>query len=60
MSRGRQTFKLTDLTKAIKGTEKAGRRVTSAAILPDGSIKLELGPEFVAGEDQANEWDSVK
>jgi hypothetical protein len=62
MSRGGQSFKQGDVTKAIKGAVKAGFKV--------GRIEIEDGKIIVFGGDaassdtkvdsDANEWDSVK
>lgn len=61
MSREVQTFTQGKVTKALKGADKAGKRVTSAMILPDGSIKLDFEASPLAPQDvNANEWDTVK
>jgi hypothetical protein len=44
MSRGEQTFKQTDVTKALKGAEKAGLKVQRAEVRKDGSILLDFDP----------------
>jgi len=62
MSRGQQTFKQRDLTKAIKATVKAGITVERVEIDKDGKIII----VFTKVEDAAigkkpgkNEWDGV-
>ena len=55
MSRGPQSFKQSDLTKAIKAAEKAGRKVQRAELRRDGSILL----DFDRGDANDNEWDGV-
>ena len=61
MSRGAQTFKQGDFTKALKGAEKAGFKVQRAEVRADGSIILDFNkqPQSGGGAD-VNEWDSVK
>ena len=61
MSRSSQTFKQSDLTKALKATVKAGIAVGRVEIDRDGKIvivttKLE---EEAKGEPGQNEWDGV-
>ncbi len=63
MSRGAQTFKQGDVTKALKAAEKAGLKVQRAEVRADGSIVLDFdaqpitAPRAPAGD---NEWDGVK
>jgi hypothetical protein len=61
MSRGPQTFKQGDVTKALKGAEKAGFKVQRAELRTDGSIVLDFNapPIATSGADDVNEWDSV-
>jgi hypothetical protein len=62
MSRGQQTFKQSDLTKALKGTAKAGIAVDRVEIEKDGKIVIVTArPEDTANEEQPrkNEWDGV-
>jgi hypothetical protein len=42
MSRGRQTFKQGDVTKAIKGATQAGVRVARVEITEDGRIIIHV------------------
>jgi hypothetical protein len=60
MSRGAQTFKQGNVTKALKAAEKAGLKVRRAEVRTDGSIVLDFNsqsPDIAAAE--VNEWDSV-
>ncbi len=62
MSRGQQTFKQSDLTKAIKAAVKAGVAVERVEIDKDGKITIvTVRPEDAAnGETPGkNEWDGV-
>jgi hypothetical protein len=59
MSRGAQTFKQGDVTKALKGAVNAGLSVKRVEIDKDGKIIVFTGdmlPSAVTG----NEWDSVQ
>ena len=58
MGRGRCTFKLVDLTRAIKAVKKAGVDVARAEVARDGKIVLVLQKD---GEplSERNEWDVV-
>jgi hypothetical protein len=61
MSRGRQTFKQTDVTKAVKGMVKAGISLERVEI--DKSGKIVMVPakrEDGEGKNpEENEWDVV-
>jgi hypothetical protein len=62
MSRGHQTFKQSDVTKALKATVKAGIEVARVEIDKDGKIVIVTArPEDVANGEKAgkNEWDEV-
>jgi hypothetical protein len=61
MSRGPQTFKQGDVTKAVKAVLKAGVRVGRVEIA-EGKIVIIAGqPEGGSViEEATNEWDSVK
>jgi hypothetical protein len=61
MSRGAQTFKQGDVTKALKGAEKAGFKVQRAEVRADGSIILDFNapPIGTSSADDVNERDSV-
>jgi hypothetical protein len=61
MSRGVQTFKQTDVTKACKGASQAGLDVQRVEIDRAGKIVLFAGKSAVPQTDQPeNEWDSIK
>lgn len=62
MSRGANTFKQGDVTRALKAAEKAGLKVQRAEVRKDGSILLDFdGPPAAPRDDpNANEWDTVK
>jgi len=62
MSRGQQTFKQSDVTRALKATVKAGIAVERVEIDKDGKIVVVTGrPEDAATGDKSgkNEWDAV-
>jgi hypothetical protein len=60
MSRGGQSFKQGDFTKALRGAEKAGFKVQRAEVRPDGSIILELNALQQETDASVNPWNSVK
>jgi hypothetical protein len=62
MSRGAPTLRQGDVTKALKGAEKAGYKPHRAEVRKDGSILLDFDPPATAPRDDpnVNEWDSVK
>jgi hypothetical protein len=62
MSRGSQTFKQTDVTKAVKAVEKAGVSVGRVEIANGKIIVIAGSPgaNQADGGAPANEWDSVK
>ena len=62
MSRGQQTFKQSDVTKAVKATVKAGIAVGRVEIDKDGKIIIvTIRPEDAANVEKpgSNEWDKV-
>jgi hypothetical protein len=62
MSRGQQTFKQRDVTKALKATVKAGIAVNRVEIDKDGKIVIvtSKAEEAVNGDNpEKNEWDGV-
>jgi hypothetical protein len=61
MSRGTQTFKQGDVTKALKAAEKAGLKVQRAKVGRDGSILLDFDRPATAPpyDPNLNEWDEV-
>lgn len=62
MSRGPQTFRQGDVTKALKAAEKAGLKVQRAEVRTDGSIVLDFNAQPITspGIADPNEWDGVK
>lgn len=61
MSRGAQTFKQGDVTKALKAAEKAGLKVRRVEVRKDGSILLDFDrPARTSDDPNVNEWDTVK
>jgi hypothetical protein len=61
MSRGAQTFKQIDVTKALKGAVAAGVDVKRVEIDREGKIVIVAGrPEAAASTTSDNEWDYVK
>lgn len=50
-------FSQSDLTRAIKGFERAGVQVSGARINPDGSIVLTVGTD--AANDRGNPLDRI-
>jgi hypothetical protein len=59
MSRGVQSFRQTDVARAIKATVSAGLSVRRVEIDRDGKIVVVIGaPAMEAAND--NEWDSVQ
>ena len=61
MSRGHQTFKQSDLTKALRATVKAGIAVERVEIDKNGKIVVVTARSVAAqGETlEKNEWDGV-
>ena len=61
MSRGRQHFRQTDVTKAVKAVVRAGVEVGRVEISPEGRIIVIAGrpTEGHSTQTETNEWDSV-
>ena len=60
MGRGRCTFKLVDLARAIKAVKKAGAYVARAEVARDGKIVLVLQKDDEPlSMSERNEWDEV-
>jgi DNA-binding MarR family transcriptional regulator len=62
MSRGQQTFKQSDVTRALKATVKAGIPVGRVEIDKDGRIVIVTArPEDAADarKSEKNEWDEA-
>jgi hypothetical protein len=63
MSRGQQTFKQSDVIKALKAAVRAGFAVERVEIDKNGKIVVVTArPEDVANEEKPgkNEWDGVQ
>ncbi|PAY05431.1 hypothetical protein CK489_29040 [Bradyrhizobium sp. UFLA03-84] len=61
MSRGPQTFRQNDVTKALKGAVAAGFDPARVEIDRDGKIIIIVNSPAVAfSSDAVNEWDGVK
>jgi hypothetical protein len=57
MSRGQQTFRQRDVTKAVKGALATGVPIASVRVDKDGAIVVTFGdPEKI--ESDRNEWDA--
>jgi hypothetical protein len=56
MSKGKQTFRKTDVIRAIKAARDAGEGVRKVKITSE-SIELEVGPPAALPEAR-NEWDA--
>jgi hypothetical protein len=62
MSRGQQTFKQSDVTKALRAAVKAGITVARYEIDKNGKIVVVTGrgpEEPISDGKEENEWDSV-
>jgi hypothetical protein len=59
MARGAATFKQQDVTRALKGAQIAGMKVSRIEIDKTGKIVL-VTAEAAQAMPEANEWDSVK
>jgi len=62
MARSAQTFKQTDVTRALKAAKAAGIDVTRIKITRDGSIELDVGSvaERLRGDRSSSEqWDEA-
>jgi hypothetical protein len=62
MSRGQQTFKQSDVTKAVRATVKAGIEVARVEIDKDGKIAIVTArSEDAANREKPgkNEWDGI-
>lgn len=56
MSTGRHSFKFTDLTRAVRALEGAGKKITGVTLKNGMVTVLVDGAQPAAGENQ-NEWD---
>jgi hypothetical protein len=55
MSKARQTYKPSDITRAIKATEKAGKTVAGVERYPDKFVLIIGKPEEMPTEANENE-----
>jgi hypothetical protein len=60
MSRGPQSFKQGDVTKILRGAEKAGLAVERVEVDRDGKIVIFTGERRYPDGNEENEWDTVK
>jgi hypothetical protein len=61
MSRGRQTFRRTELTRAIKAVMAAGAEVARAEIDPTtGKIVVVISKSGASVAEIPNEWDGAE
>jgi len=61
MSRGRHTFRRTELTRAIKAVMAAGAEVERAEIDPiTGKIVVVISKSGASVADTINEWDGAE
>jgi hypothetical protein len=64
MSRGRQAFTQTTITKALKGAANAGVKLAGFTLLKDGTIRFDVDDGSAAHTGttapiEKNEWDAV-
>jgi hypothetical protein len=61
MSRGQQTFRQGNVTKAVKGAVKAGIAVGRVEVTKDGTIVIipATSENTAEREPEKNEWDEV-
>jgi hypothetical protein len=62
MSRGPQTFRQRDVTRAVKAVLAAGVTVTAVRVDRDGAIVVSFekpGKILAEYEQEANEWDRI-
>jgi hypothetical protein len=60
MSRGTQTFRQGDVTKALKGAQNAGLEVQRVEIEAGKIVVFAGRPDRRSGERSTNEWDEVR
>ena len=62
MSKGRHSFRQSDLTKAIKAVTRAGLSIARVVVEPGGEIVVYPGSptQNVPVEVNENEWDTVQ
>ena len=60
MGRMPSSFRESDLKRAVRGFEAAGKEVVAADITPDGTIRIKFksgGNVVVADNSDSREWD---
>ena len=56
MSKGKQLFRETELTRAIRAAKKEGLSVSKFKINSQGEIEVEVGPPTAPADNAADEW----
>jgi hypothetical protein len=61
MARGSLTFRQTDVTRAVRAVEAAGKLVRGVRVEKDGAILVIVGEtgKTEAPSGEANEWDGI-
>jgi hypothetical protein len=59
VSKGKQLFRETELTRAIRAAKKEGLTVSKVKVNTQGEIEIEVGQPTAASYAVDNEWDSV-
>jgi hypothetical protein len=59
MSKGKQLFRETELTRAIRAAKKEGLRVSKFRINTRGEIEVEIGSATAPVDSAPNEWDDA-
>ena len=56
MSKGKQLFRETELTRAIRAAKKEGLTVSKFKVNTRGEIEVEIGSPTAAADNAADEW----
>jgi hypothetical protein len=62
MSRGRCSFRESDVRRAVRAIEATGKEIAAVEISAEGKIRIVVGKSDAqksAGSGESNEWDSV-
>jgi hypothetical protein len=60
MARARLAFRQTDMTRAVRAVEAAGKRVARVEVDRDGKIVVIVGePSKTEASGEGNEWDAA-
>jgi hypothetical protein len=59
MSRGRQAFRQSDISRAMKAAQAAGAEVAAIEIDQDGRIKIVIGKPTDEPAARPNPWDDA-